>query len=198
MRKGVIWGAGILVLLGALFLGWKENVSNSPSIPGTETVRTGPGKKLPTPTGPRIAASANQAEALIAGAGRESLKRQAPVRPATPEALWKQEESLEDDPDYRERLVLTALHSPDPEEREEAVNALGFLDPSPEIVAACVHGLDDSVEEVRLEAALALSTLEDPSAVPALLRAFQKEQSSEVKEAIQEALDELGEAASEG
>lgn len=191
MKNGIIWGTGIVLLLGALFLGFKGTVFNSVSRSRSEGRSGQSVRAQPVARDTGLADSPARAEPQIAGAGRESLKRSVPLR-RRPESTSTQKEQRENDPANVDRLIFTALHSPDSLEREEAINALGFLQRTPEIVAACIQGLEDSDEDVRLEAALALSTLEDPEAVPALRRALEREQSLEVREAIEEALDEIG------
>jgi HEAT repeat protein len=64
-------------------------------------------------------------------------------------------------------------------------------DPTPEVLTACLAALNDPEEEVREEAVLALETLEDPSAIPALERVAREDPSEDVRDAAVEALEYL-------
>lgn len=88
-------------------------------------------------------------------------------------------------------LIFQALHADETEERAYAVSELGLLDPTPEVLSACFQALGDSASDIRLEAVLALESLEDPAALPVLRRVAEEDTSEEVKEAATEAVDSL-------
>ena len=89
------------------------------------------------------------------------------------------------------RLIGKALYFHKAEERASAFSELGLLEPTPQILFACGRGLQDPQEEVRLEAVLALETLEDPYGIPLLREVIERDPSSHVREAALESLAEL-------
>ena len=88
-------------------------------------------------------------------------------------------------------MILEALHGTEREDRAYAVSELGLLDPTPEVLSACFQALGDPEAEVRLEAVLALESLEDPAALPVLRRVVEEDTSESVREAATEAVDSL-------
>ena len=88
-------------------------------------------------------------------------------------------------------LIFESLHGAETEDRAYAVSELGLFDPTPEVLSACFQALGDSEPDVRLEAVLALESLEDPAALPVLRRVVEEDTSEEVREAATEAVDSL-------
>ena len=71
------------------------------------------------------------------------------------------------------------------------MSELALWDLTPEILTTCLEALKDPEEEVREEAVLALETLEDPSAIPALETVARDDPSEDVRDAAVEALESL-------
>ncbi len=88
-------------------------------------------------------------------------------------------------------LIFESLHGAETDDRAFAVSELGLFDPTPEVLAACFQALGDQEDEVRLEAVLALESLEDPAALPVLRRVAEEDASEVVREAATEAVDSL-------
>ncbi len=88
-------------------------------------------------------------------------------------------------------MIFESLHGAETDDRAFAVSELGLFDPTPEVLAACFQALGDQEDEVRLEAVLALESLEDPAALPVLRRVAEEDASEVVREAATEAVDSL-------
>lgn len=88
-------------------------------------------------------------------------------------------------------LTQTLLHSPDAQERAAAVDQLGEMEPTQEVLLACFEALNDTEEEVRLLAVLSLEDLEQVSAIPVLRHVANEDPSEDVREAAIEAIDYL-------
>ncbi len=88
-------------------------------------------------------------------------------------------------------LIFESLHGTETEDRAFAVSELGLFDPTPEVISACFQALGDPEDEVRMEAVLALESLEDPAALPVLRRVAKEDTSESVREAATEAVDSL-------
>ena len=97
---------------------------------------------------------------------------------------------VEDEEELHE-LIEEALHAPDSDDRVYAVSELALWDLTPEILTTCLEALKDPEEEVREEAVLALETLEDPSAIPALETVARDDPSEDVWDAAVEAFESL-------
>jgi len=95
------------------------------------------------------------------------------------------------DVDKVQELIEEALLSFDPEDRAFAVSELGLLEPTSEVLFACLEALSDPEEKVRAEAALALEMLEEPAAIPYLQRVAAGDPSQEVREMAAQALESL-------
>ncbi len=89
------------------------------------------------------------------------------------------------------QLIEEALFSFDAEDRAWAVSELGLLEPTNEVLHACLEALGDPEEKVRAEAALALEMLEEPAVIPELHRVAATDPSQEVREMAAEALESL-------
>ncbi|MDA2924415.1 HEAT repeat domain-containing protein [Acidobacteria bacterium AH-259-L09] len=89
------------------------------------------------------------------------------------------------------QLIDEALRSSESEDRAFALSELGLLEPTSQILLACLEALNDPDEEVRGEAVLALEMLEQHSAIPVLQRVTEEDPSEEVREAASEALKYL-------
>ena len=95
------------------------------------------------------------------------------------------------DVDKVQELIEEALLSFDPEDRAFAVSELGLLEPTSEVLFACLEALSDPEERVRAEAALALEMLEEPAAIPYLQPVAAGDPSQEVREMAAEAIESL-------
>jgi HEAT repeat protein len=80
-----------------------------------------------------------------------------------------------------QHLIRQVKYAADPEDRASGLKSLGFRKATPEIVQVCVDALVDPNEEVRVEAALALDTLQEVSAIPSLIDALKNEASNKVR-----------------
>ena len=90
-----------------------------------------------------------------------------------------------------QELIEEALLSFDAKDRAFAVSELGLLEPTFEVLQACLEALSDPEEKVRAEAALALEMLEEPAAIPYLQVVAAEDPSQEVREMAALALDSL-------
>jgi len=102
-----------------------------------------------------------------------------------------------DDAALVQRLIHQVRDSSDPDSRTSALRKLGFLKGNPEILLTCTSALADADEDVRMEAALALDTLHDPAAIPALQQALKDEPSKEIRKVIGKTIAELSRFAAE-
>ncbi len=93
--------------------------------------------------------------------------------------------------DKVQQLIEEALLSFHAEDRALAVSELGLLEPTNEVLQACLEALGDPEEKVRAEAALALEMLEEPAVIPDLQRVAAADPSQEVREMAAEALESL-------
>ena len=93
--------------------------------------------------------------------------------------------------DKVQQLIEEALFSFEAEDRALAVSELGLLEPTNEVLQACLEALGDPDEKVRAEAALALEMLEEPAVIPDLLNVAAADPSQEVREIAAEALESL-------
>ncbi len=93
--------------------------------------------------------------------------------------------------DKVQQLIEEALLSFHTEDRALAVSELGLLEPTNEVLQACLEALGDPEEKVRAEAALALEMLEEPAVIPDLQRVAAADPSQEVREMAAEALESL-------
>ena len=188
MSKNLFIGL-LLAALMAVGLYWDHSGSSSVE-EGTQSgasqpQSSSPGnsqtfRSIPTfPRGPNGSRSGNFGFSSTPGwEDRDAKKRGAPPI----------EDEKEDD---LYQLIEEALHASDPDDRAYAVEELGDWDPTPEVLTVCLAALNDPEEEVREEAVLALETLEDPSAIPALERVAREDPSEDVRDAAVEALEYL-------
>ncbi len=95
------------------------------------------------------------------------------------------------DVDKVQELIEEALLSFDPEDRAFAVSELGLLEPTSEVLFACLEALSDPEEKVRAEAALALEMLEEAAAIPYLQPVAAGDPSQEVREMAAKAIESL-------
>ena len=134
------------------------------------------------------------------GKQRSNRLRQNPLSPGTarddrpgalPTTRHEKREGPIPEEDQVAGLIFESLHGAETEDRTFAVSELGLLDPTPEVLSACFQSLGDPEPDVRLEAVLALESLEDPAALPVLRRVVEEDTSEEVREAATEAVEAL-------
>lgn len=106
------------------------------------------------------------AKAAFAASSFDSRLQRTPSTKESRELILNEEPP---DPASRTALLIEeALFATDSDDREQALSDLGFEEPTEAVVAACLKALSDEAPGVRLEAALAIESLEATSVLPEL------------------------------